>query len=240
RRPSEPTDAGCYAERGYIHDAQCVNYYGPDSAYWGHEICFCASANTGTADSPFINSISIIDVTDKNNVVEISNSPYGDGFGYSHQGWLTGDRRFYLHNDELDEFFGTVATTNTRIWDMTDLDSPKFVGDSTNGATSIDHNMYTRGRRAYASNYTSGLRVFDSRRSNLRQGHLDEVAFFDMYPENDNATFEGGTWSNYSFFVRRSVIGVSSMDRGLFMLSVRASQRDDDDDDDEDDNDEND
>lgn len=39
-----------------------------------------------------------------------------------------------------------------------------------------------------------------------------------MYPENDNPTFEGGTWSNYAFFCQKNIVAVSSMDRGLFIL----------------------
>jgi hypothetical protein len=39
-----------------------------------------------------------------------------------------------------------------------------------------------------------------------------------MYPENDNATFEGGTWSNYPYFRQKGIVAVSSIDRGLFIL----------------------
>lgn len=38
--PSNPTSPGCAGEDGYVHDAQCVIYNGPDSQYNGREICF--------------------------------------------------------------------------------------------------------------------------------------------------------------------------------------------------------
>ena len=32
--PLNPTFAGCFAEDGYTHDAQCVIYNGPDARYF--------------------------------------------------------------------------------------------------------------------------------------------------------------------------------------------------------------
>ncbi len=120
---------------------------------------------------------------------------------------------------KLDEFFEAVSTTTTRLWDMHDLQNPRLIAETTNGQTSIDHNLYTRGKFAFAANYTTGLRIFDT--SKVGKGRYDEIAFFDVYPENDNATFEGGAWSNYPYFKRRNVIAVSSIDRGLFLLRPR-------------------
>ena len=93
------------------------------------------------------------------------------------------------------------------------------IGVFENDTTSIDHNIYTEGRYAFASNYTSGLRVYDIR--DVAAGELSEVAYFDVYPENDNAAFEGGTWSNYPYFRQKGVVAVTSMDRGLFILQPR-------------------
>lgn len=225
--PAAPTGAGCFSSFGYVHDTQCVNYFGPDVDHIGKELCFNATPNF-----PIDNTFSITDVTDKDNPVGISNVVYGASSGYSHQGWLTEDQTHYIHGDELDEFFGTQATTTTRIWNVEDLDNPLLIAETTNGATSIDHNIYIKGDTAYASNYTSGLRVFDV--DDVDEGLYEEIAYFDMYPENDNPTFEGGTWSNYPYFRKQGLVAVSSMDRGLFMLQLRT---DDDDDEDEDEDD---
>lgn len=209
-----PQFAGCFQEHGYIHDTQCVVYSGPDAEHQGREICFSSNAEipaTGFADIE--NRLSIVDVTDKTNPVALSRTPY-ENDGYSHQGWLTPDQGTFLHGDELDELFDEVDATTTRVWDVQDLDAPFVEGVYSNGTTSIDHNLYTKGNRAFASNYTSGLRVFDT--SAAADGQLSEVGFFDLYPENDNASFEGGTWSNYPYF--KKVVAVSSIDRGLFIL----------------------
>ncbi|MGH3737094.1 MAG: choice-of-anchor B family protein [Micromonosporaceae bacterium] len=217
--PKLPTFAGCFAEHGYIHDTQCVVYAGPDRAHRGREICV-NSAATFNDFSPegIVNTVTVVDVTDKANPVSLSRLEYPND-GYSHQGWLTPDQKYFLHNDELDEFFHGVNTTN-RIFDMRDLDAISVSAVTDNGQTSIGHNIYTEGNRAYASNYTTGLRVFDT--SNVAAGQLPEVGYFDLYPENDNATFEGGTWSNYPYY-KQKVVAVSSMDRGLFILKPRGT-----------------
>ncbi len=196
-------------------------YAGPDAEHRGREICFSSNAeipSTGFADIE--NTLSIVDVTDKGNPVALSRTFY-DNDGYSHQGWLTPDQGTFLHGDELDELFGEVDETTTRVWDVRDLDAPFVNGVHSNGTTSIDHNIYTKGDRAFASNYTSGLRVLDT--GDAADGQLSEVGFFDLYPENDNASFEGGTWSNYPYF--KKVVAVSSIDRGLFILKPRGNVR---------------
>lgn len=214
--PDDPKNAGCYSEHGYIHDTQCVVYKGPDAAHRGREICFNSNATRDRASGEFINAVSIVDVTDKDNPVALSRVQY-EGDGYSHQGWLTPDQSYFLHGDELDELFNG-NNTRTRIWDVRDLDAPVVSGVFDNDTTSIDHNIYTKGDRAFASNYTSGLRVYDT--SAVASGELSEVGFFDLYPENDNASFEGGTWSNYPYY-RQNIVAVSSIDRGLFVLRPR-------------------
>ena len=90
--PANPDFAGCYSDRGYTHDVQCVVYNGPDSAHNRKEICF--ASNEGTMD--------IIDVTDKSNPVLLSVFSYF-GAMYVHQGWLTEDQRYFLIDDELDD-----------------------------------------------------------------------------------------------------------------------------------------
>jgi choice-of-anchor B domain-containing protein len=217
--PANPTFAGCFADHGYTHDTQCVVYQGPDTDYTGREVCFSSNANfDGT---PFLNTLSIADVTDKSNPVGIANAEYPED-GYSHQGWLTPDQRFFLHGDELDELF-LGHPTRTRIWDVSDLDNPVVIGDFDPGTTAIDHNIYVQGRYAFASNYTSGLRVYDTKE--VASGELTEVAYFDVYPENDNTSFEGGTWSNYPYFRQKGVVAVTGMDRGLFILQPRIGKK---------------
>jgi choice-of-anchor B domain-containing protein len=205
QNPTAPTNAGCFSNDGYTHDAQCVIYTGPDTEHNGKEICF--NSNTDT--------ITIVDVSTKNTPIQLSRTGYSN-HGYTHQGWLTEDQRYYLMNDELDEQ-NNGHNTKTYIWDMLDIDAPLLIGFYNGPEASIDHNLYIKGNHAYLTNYTSGLSILDI--SDIGNGNLIEVANFDGYPPNDGATFKGA-WSNYPYFPSGNVI-MSDFDGGLFILGPK-------------------
>ena len=209
QNPSNPSYAGCYSQDGYTHDSQCVIYNGPDTEYVGREICFSSNEDT----------VTITDVTDKSNPTTISINGYS-GAQYTHQGWLTEDHEYFLCNDELDEYYGGINTT-TYIWDMRSLDNPTLIERHDHGTPNIDHNLYIEGNYAYQSHYTAGLRIQDI--SNIEDGIMEEVAFFDIHPQNNNTSFDGA-WSNYPFFDNNIVIvsgigdGGNTESGGLFVL----------------------
>ena len=92
--PSRPSFMGCYDGDGYVHDAQCVLYDGPDEEYKNHEICFMFT--------PEVGNLTIFDVTDPVNIVRISTTTYFTS-SYNHQGWITGNHEYLLLDDETDE-----------------------------------------------------------------------------------------------------------------------------------------
>ena len=202
RNPTAPVFAGCIGQDGYTHETQCVIYRGTDLVYQGHEVCFSANEDT----------LTIVDVTDKSAPKQLSRTTYA-GVGYAHQGWLTEDHKYFLLDDELDERNKGVKST-TYIWNLEDLDAPVMTGVYTGQSTSIDHNMYIRGSRAYQSNYRSGLRILDV--SNASASSLSELAFFDIYPVDDAPEFNGA-WSNFPFFPSGIVL-VGGIEQGLFVL----------------------
>ncbi len=212
QEPLSPTFAGCFSDTdtgrsgtGYTHDGQCVTYSGPDAGYQGREICFGANET----------ALSIADVTDKENTEALSNAAYPN-VGYSHQGWLTEDQRFFYMNDELDEVRGMVEATRTLIWDVSDLGDPQLVGTFMGTSSSSDHNLYVVGNLMYQSNYQSGLRIIDIADPLAPR----EVASFDTVPYGTNTPGFGGSWSNFPFF-RSGVILVTSGNEGLFILKKR-------------------
>jgi choice-of-anchor B domain-containing protein len=212
RDPANPTFVGCFQESGYIHDTQCVIYSGPDARFQGREICFNSSPGPP-------HTVSIVDVTDKSSPVMLSRIPYA-GAGYSHQGWLTEDQRFFVHGDELDELdFG--HPTRTLVWDVRDLTAPVVTGTYFSSTPATDHNMYVKNRYVYQSNYRAGLRILDLR--DVEDGRLEEVAFFDVYPPNDDPGFSFGTWSNYPYF-DRGTVAVHGY-QGLWLVRPRLGQR---------------
>jgi choice-of-anchor B domain-containing protein len=205
RDPKNPSFAGCVAEDGYTHDTQCVVYRGPDTRFTGREICFSSNEDT----------LTIVDVTDKASPVQLSRTPY-DGAAYTHQGWLTEDQRHFLLGDELDEVEQGVNTT-TYIFDVSSLTAPVVRGAHRASTEAIDHNLYVKGSRVYQANYRAGLRILDL--SRVASGKLREVAFFDIYPADNRAEFNGA-WSNYPFF-GSGVVVVSGIEQGLFVLQPR-------------------
>jgi len=52
--------------------------------------------------------------------------------------------------------------------------------------------------------------------SQIENNILSEIGFFDTYPENDNAAFDG-VWNVYPFFESENII-ISDIDRGLFII----------------------
>lgn len=200
--PESPTFAGCVDQDGYTHDTQCVIYRGPDGRFAGREVCFSSNEDT----------LTIVDVTDKLNPVQLSRTPY-EGATYTHQGWLTEDQRHFLLGDELDEQSSGVNTT-TYVFDVSSLTDPVLLGANRASTAAIDHNLYVKGSRVYEANYRAGLRILDLGR--VSAGSLREVAFFDIYPPDDAAEFNGA-WSNYPFFGSGVVI-VSGIEQGLFVV----------------------
>ncbi len=200
--PADPNFETCYDGDGYVHDVQCVIYQGPDINYQGMEICFSSNEDTFT----------IYDVNAKDSIEVISREPYENNW-YTHQGWLTEDHRYFLLNDELDEFY-PQNPTRTLIWDVSDLTAPVLIGEYIHNTMAIDHNLYVVGNTVYESNYTEGLRILDL--ENVAQGELREKAFFDTYPQSKGAYFYG-SWSNYPFF-SSGVIAVTDITNGLFLL----------------------
>ena len=202
--PARPVFAGCFAQEGtgrrgtgYVHDAQCVTYDGPDAEHIGREICFGANEN----------ALNIADVTDKEKPVGLATSGYPN-VAYAHQGWLTPDHRYFYMNDEGDEPQDLVEGTRTLVWDVTDLDDPVLVNEYIAETTATDHNLYVRGNIMYQSNYSAGFRVLDI----SDPENPVEIGFFDTSP------YEGGaSWSNYPFF-ESGTIAVTGTGDGLFLL----------------------
>ena len=199
--PTNPTSAGCFSADGFTHDAQCVNYDGPDLDHQGKEICFNSNGDT----------LTIVDVTNKAVPVMLSRTGYS-GSGYTHQGWLTEDQVYFLLGDELDERDAT--NTRTYMWDVSDLDDPALIGFHESTTTATDHNQYVKGSYTYQSNYRAGLRILDI--TDIANGNLSEEAFFDIYPDDDSPDFNGA-WSNYPFF-NSGIVIVSGEEQGLFVL----------------------
>lgn len=200
--PKNPKSEGGWGMDNYSHDAQVVTYNGPDSDYTGKEILIGSNEN----------EVVIVDISDKANPKNISKISYPN-VGYTHQGWFTENQKHFILGDELDEQkFGNK--TRTIVFDFTDLDNPKQDFIYTGPTDAIDHNGYVKNNTFYLANYTAGVRFIDI--SNINSKTITETAYFDTYPENDGASFNG-VWNVYPYFKSGKIL-ISDIKRGLFII----------------------
>lgn len=89
---------------------------------------------------------------------------------------------------------------------------------------SIDHNQYVYNGLSFQSNYGAGLRVLDVSsvpRDPTGKG-IKEVAFFDVFPDDDNQPGGGrvaftGTWSHYAGYPSGNIL-VNTIERGAYIV----------------------
>ena len=202
--PLNPTSLGGYSLDGYTHDAQVITYNGPDTEYTGKEILVGSNAN----------KVVILDVTDKSNIIKITEFDYPQ-IGFTHQGWFTDDQRFFLLGDETDEQnFG--INTRTLVFDFQDLDNPTQIDTYYGASSAIDHNGYVQGTDFFMASYRAGMRVLDISNIGGTDNQLTEIGYFDTYPQNNGTAFNGA-WSVYPYFASGNII-INDIERGLFVV----------------------
>ncbi|NNK19905.1 MAG: choice-of-anchor B family protein, partial [Flavobacteriaceae bacterium] len=204
QNPFDPVAAGGYGDSGYTHDAQVVLYNGPDADYTGREIFIGANEDR----------VVVIDVSDKNNPIEISSFQYSNVW-YTHQGWFTEDQKYFILGDELDEIRAGF-NSRTLVFDLSDLDAPVIHTTYLGTTMAIDHNGYVKGNDYFLANYTAGLRVIDI--SGIENSTIVEKGFFDSYPSGNSASFDG-VWSVYPYFDSGKII-LNDINSGFFVIEA--------------------
>lgn len=156
-----------------------------------------------------------------------------EGAEYIHQGVVLDlqNQEYLILDDEFDEVRATVGpATNklptTHIFDIRDLENPKYTGFYQGKVRTIDHNQYVYDGFAYQSNYGAGFHIYDisSIPRDPTGKSVYEAAFFDIYPEDDEAPGGGevvfaGTWSSFAGF-KSGWIYVNTIERGSFILKA--------------------
>lgn len=204
--PANPVKVGPASMTAtYQHDICPVTY--TSGPYAGRQILFGSDESRGVA---------IWDVTDKNNPFLVVRRNYPN-VAYCHQSWISADRKWLYVNDELDESNNGILT-RTLVFNVEDITNPILTNTFTTGLGTIDHNLYWKAGFVFESNYTSGVRIFNT---NVSATNPPEVGWFDTRPENDSTTFNG-SWSNYPYLPSGTLI-VNDINRGLFVLDPSAA-----------------
>eukprot|EP00536_Pseudo-nitzschia_multiseries_P010175 jgi/Psemu1/288937/fgenesh1_pg.303_\ len=221
--PLRPQFVACYGDDGYVHDAHCVNYKGPDPKHQNREICVCFNQVR----------VTIVDVTDKSDIFIVSKTYY-QKTGYTHQGWFSSDHRHVVFGDEVDEVSGKAPKTRSMILDVSDLSDPTNYQEFFGNTNSIDHNQYILKASDYGdgslspdtdlifqANYLDGLRILQVvDYDNASNGGIVEVGFFDTFPFATGQPYYGGAWSVYPYFPS-GMVAISSIQEGLFIVKPK-------------------
>lgn len=200
--PDQPAPVGIWDDN-YVHAVQVVTH--ASGPFAGMQIAYVCAGALG---------FQLVDVTDKANMHQISEVAYPTRT-YTHQGWLDWDRQLYYLGDEGDEMTGSVASSTTYVFDVSDVFAPALVSTFTNGITTIDHNLQFRDGIVYEANYLSGLRIWNTR---VDPYAPTEVGSLDTYPSVDEIAF-AGAWGVYAQFPSHTVL-VSDLQSGLFVVDV--------------------
>lgn len=155
-------------------------------------------------------SIDVWDITSPGAPRRLASVEYANA-AYVHSGWWSEDGRYLFVHDELDESTFGLNTT-VRVFDMSDLTAPSFVGSWVGPTRAIDHNGFVKGNRYYISNYAEGLTVLDITTPSAPR----RIGYFDTYPATSETSFVGA-WGVYPFFAS-GTIAVSDINTGLYLL----------------------
>lgn len=205
--PKNPVSEGGWGMDNYSHDAQVVTYSGPDTDYTGKEILIGSNEN----------EVVIVDISDKANPKTISKISYSN-VRYTHQGWFTDDQKYFIVGDELDEI-RIGFNTRTIVFDFTDLDVPTLKMTYSGPSSAIDHNGYVKGNTFYLASYRAGVRFIDI--SAIGANTMTEIGYFDTYPADNNAQFNG-VWNVYPYFDSGNIV-LSDIEQGLFVVRKKGS-----------------
>ncbi|MFN0016288.1 MAG: choice-of-anchor B family protein [Saprospiraceae bacterium] len=173
--PYNPTYAGKFDQLAYIHDGYVDN----DTMYSGHI---------------YQGKFAIVDMTDKSapNLIASQNTPNN----FTHNTWLTDDRKTLLTTDETANSFLTAFDVSDP-GNITLLDKVQ----SNPGSGSAVHNTIVLGNHAITAWYKDGFTIVDI----SRPDNLVQVGNYDTYPNGSGSGFEG-CWGAYPYFPSGTII----------------------------------
>lgn len=209
----------CGANNGLIVFDAAANPANPtfltnmDLSFWGgyaHDLfvqnnkAYCSSGGNG---------VFIYDISNLNSPSLLGSVTNYPEQGYNHNVWVTPDEHYMVWTDET---FGTSVKL-ADISDLSDInitDLFKSALEAPASTNSIAHNAFIRGNLIIVSYYDDGVQVFDMTNPN----DVQQVAWYDTYPDNNGIYTESGCWGAYPFFNSGNIIASDSK-YGLHVLN---------------------
>lgn len=190
--PYNPKYVGAFTQLGYIHDGYADN----DTLYACH-------INAGI--------MSVVNMANKSNPIVLGTVETPGKF--THNAWITDDRKHVLTTDEkAPSFLASYDVSDPSNMEELDRISPN------NGNGTYVHNTHILNDYAVTSWYTSGVLIVDAHRPQ----NLITVAQYDTYTGN-NLEFEG-CWGAFPYFPSGTVIA-SDIEPGQLTVLTPTYQR---------------
>lgn len=183
--PLNPEYVGIYDDT-YVHDA-----YARNNKLYTSEI------NDGT--------FSIIDISDKSNLVVLGNASTPNNF--THNCWLSDDENTLFTTDEKDDSF-------IGAYDISDPNDIKELGrvQSNPGSGVVPHNTHVLNNYLITSYYKDGVTIHDATNPSL----MVEVGNFDTAPNLSGGSTDG-CWGATPFLPSGNILA-TDINEGLFIL----------------------
>jgi choice-of-anchor B domain-containing protein len=155
-------------------------------------------------------SVSIINVTNKNNPVNVHTWLHNPPPNSAHNIALSNDTRYAFITDET--FIPSPG--RLKIWDVSDRTNPIYLisFNPTPFELADVHNVEVYGNYAILAHYTAGVKILNV----SNPANPVEVGWYDTYPDNDGSHYDG-CWAVYYFPSSNKIIA-SDQKRGLFVL----------------------
>jgi choice-of-anchor B domain-containing protein len=205
--------AGSDLERGGVRILSLANPEVPvEIGSWEVDYVHDVIAQSGRmyCSAIYAGRLAILDVTNPGSIPPLLGAVQGYPGAFTHNAWITADDTFVMTTDE-------VAGAAIRMWDITDPAAPTQTDLYQPNPGGAPHNVVIDGDRAFVAHYTAGVRVVDISDPNS----LGELGFYDTYPANDGATFDG-CWGVFPFFGTTPGLFVASdIETGLYVLEYR-------------------
>ncbi len=149
--------------------------------------------------------LSIIDVTDKTNPVELNTQSTPDQF--THNSWLNDEGTVVFTTDEVDDSY-------LAAYDITDPFNIQFLDkfQTAPGSQAIVHNTHTLNNYEVVSWYKEGVVIVDA----ARPDNLIEVGHYDSSPLSGGG-FDGA-WGVYPYLPSGNLL-ITDISEGLFVVT---------------------
>lgn len=223
RNPVQVSDWGAIEDGGLVP--------GPGQSFFDHS-AFANKEGTVAVLSYWDAGAIFLDISEPANPTFLGRTIYPPGSaGDTHSVWFARGESLLLTADEDDSLAGDGTRGFLRIWDIRNLAAPVEIGRFATPNTTIPipplrpglytiHNPVVRGRTAYLSWYSDGIRVVDISRPAAPR----EIASFVPPDTADPFGFFPTNAMVWGVFLHRSVVLASDINAGLYVLRLRGGR----------------